>query len=54
MEKLTVNNYYLPLINPDPFSPGILWKNSIEKTNMAALNGCISKATANSESKLAF
>ena len=39
--------------NLNPFRPGILWKLGIKKKN-AALNGCISKARANSESKLTF
>ena len=38
------------------FSPGILWKTSIKKPKKTpeTLNGCISKARANSESKLTF
>ena len=36
----------------NPFSPGILWKIGIKKK--AFLNGCISKARPNSESKLTF
>ena len=38
-----------------PFSTGILWKIGIlNKTKNATINGCISKASANSESKLPF
>ena len=38
----------------DLFRPGILWKIGIKKKQNAALNGCISKARVNSESKLTF
>ena len=40
----------------NPFSPGILWKIGIKKkkTKNATWSGCISKARANSKSKLTF
>ena len=51
--EITICNLITYVFNP--FSRGILWKIGILKKNKkATLNGCISKARANSESKLIF